>query len=410
MRLATSVTIALNALRLNALRSFLTMLGIIIGVAAVIVMVSISNGAQQQVEAVINSLGTNILMVRPGAGFMGRRSAGAGTDKPFSEKDFETLQKEVEDVYAMTGSLTASAPVISGNINWLTSIQGGHVGYLKTMDWELASGRNYTDQEVRSAAKVAILGQTVVEELFGDADPLGQRIRIKKIPFTVIGVLQEKGQNAFGRDQDDIVIIPISTARKRIAGRDETVPDQVPSITIKMEDWVDLDAAKTRVEDILRERRKIKAGDADDFGVHNLSEMVKARTSTETTLSVLLAATAAISLIVGGIGIMNIMLVSVTERTREIGLRLSVGARKRDILQQFLVEGITLCLIGGLIGIVIGVGATVMISQIGNWPIVIGPSVILLAIGAAAAVGIFFGYYPAHKAANLNPIDALRYE
>ena len=410
MRLTTSISIALNALRLNALRSFLTMLGIIIGVSAVIVMVSISNGAQQQVEAVINSLGTNILMVRPGAGFMGRRSAGAGTDKPFSEKDFETLQKEVEDVYAMTGSLTASAPVISGNINWLTTIQGGHVDYLKTMDWDLTSGRNYSDQEVRSAAKVAVLGQTVVEELFGEADPLGQRIRIKKIPFTVIGVLREKGQNAFGRDQDDIVIIPISTARKRIAGRDETVPDQIPSITIKMEDWVDLDAAKSRVEEVLRERRRIKAGDADDFGVHNLSEMVKARTSTETTLSVLLAATAAISLIVGGIGIMNIMLVSVTERTREIGLRLSVGARKRDILQQFLVEGITLCLIGGLIGIVIGVAATVMISQVGNWPIVIGPSVILLAIGAAAAVGIFFGYYPAHKAANLNPIDALRYE
>ncbi|WP_417318195.1 ABC transporter permease [Emcibacter sp.] len=410
MRLTTSIIIALNALRLNALRSFLTMLGIIIGVAAVIVMVSISNGAQKQVEAVINSLGTNILMVRPGAGFMGRRSSGAGSESPFSEKDFETLHKEVEGVYAMTGSLTTSAPVINGNINWLTSIQGGHDGFLKTMDWELDSGRNMSEQEVRSAAKVAVLGKTVVEELFGEEDPLGQRIRIKKVPFTVIGVLREKGQNAFGRDQDDIVVIPISTARKRIAGRNETVPDQIPSITIKMEDWVNLDVAKARVEEVLRERRKIKAGEADNFGVHNLSEMVKARTSTETTLSLLLAATAAISLIVGGIGIMNIMLVSVTERTREIGLRLSVGARKRDILQQFLVEGITLCLIGGLIGIAFGVTATVIISQIGNWPIVIGPSVILLAIGAAAAVGIFFGYYPAHKAASLNPIDALRFE
>ncbi|WP_321391233.1 ABC transporter permease [Emcibacter sp.] len=410
MNLMTSLGIALTALRLNALRSFLTMLGIIIGVAAVIVMVSISNGAQKQVEAVISSLGTNILMVRPGPGFMGRRSAGAGTETPFSEKDFEVLQKEVEDVYAMTGSLTASAPVIVGNTNWLTTIQGGHEGFLKTMAWELDNGRNFADQEVRSAAKVAILGQTVAEELFGETDPLGQRIRIKKIPFTVIGILHEKGQNAFGRDQDDIVIIPISTARKRLAGRDDTVPDQIPSITVKMEDWADLDVAKSRIEEILRERRKIKSGNADDFSVHNLSEMVKARTATETTLSVLLAATAAISLIVGGIGIMNIMLVSVTERTREIGLRLSVGARKKDILQQFLVEGITLCLIGGLIGIMFGVIATIMISRIGEWPIVIGPSVILLAIGAAAAVGIFFGYYPAHKAANLNPIDALRYE
>lgn len=405
------IRIALVALRLNALRSFLTMLGIIIGISSVIVMVSVSSGAQQEVENLISSLGTNILRVRPGSSRFGGRLAGAGTATPFSEKDLKAMRSRFHFIEGASGSIDTTAPAIAAGLNWQTRVNGVHKEYVAIHSWVIEEGRSFTEQEVRSGGKVALLGKTVVAQLFGNSNPVGARIRIKNVPFKVIGVLQEKGQSSWGRDQDDLIMIPISTARLRIIGRTTpTISDEVGRITLQISSSYDLNQAQEEIEEFLREYRRIVPGADDDFTVRNYAEFIRTRTATQETMGLLLAATAAIALIVGGIGIMNIMLVSVTERTREIGIRLAVGAQQRDILRQFLVEAVTLCVVGSLFGVAFGIATTMFIADLGQWPVLIKPLTIIIAIGAAAIVGVFFGYYPARKASLMNPIDALRYE
>jgi len=411
MNLLACFKVALGALRLNALRTFLAMLGIIIGVASVITMSSISSGAQQRIESIINSLGTNLLIIRPGSGGFGGRRGGAETNTPFSERDLVALRNEIPEIIAISGQINSNAPVVLGNTNWTTNIAGGHRDYLEARGWLLQEGRLFTEREVSSKAKVAIVGQTIVKELFEGSSPIGQKFRIKNIPFEVIGVLSEKGQSSFGTDQDDIIIAPISTVRARISGRrNSSVANAVPRIYALMAPGTDMDEAQNNIEDLMRERRRIKPGAADDFSVRNLAEFIRSRTETQRIMGVLLAITAAISLVVGGIGIMNIMLVSVTERTREIGVRMAIGARGRDIMTQFLVEAITLCFIGGLIGLGVGVGGTWVLAEFTEFPQSLQMSFVFISIAASSLVGVFFGFYPARRASKLNPIDALRFE
>lgn len=401
---------ALAAIRLNAMRSLLTALGVIIGVASVIVMSAIGSGARQEVEKSISRLGTNMLTVSPGSSRSGRSRGGAGTASPLSEDDMDAIRDRVNGVSEVTGSLSVNAPIVYGNQNWTTSVTGTSASFSAVRDWDIAEGRYFTREEVARGAKLAVLGSSVVRELFGGAATVGESIRIGGAPFEVIGIMATRGQSGGFRDQDDIVLIPLSTARARLAGQNVTVPNQVGSILVKVADEGALSRAEEDITELLRQRRRIKPGDQDDFRVRNVAEIVQARTAAQQTLTWLLAATAAISLIVGGIGIMNIMLVSVTERTREIGLRMAVGARQRDIMAQFLTEAIVLCLTGGLIGLALGIGATYAIAGLAGWPVLISGTIIGIGIGASAAVGIVFGYVPARQAANLNPIDALRYE
>ncbi len=410
MTLLDSIKVAVAALRSNPLRSMLTTLGIIIGVGAVIVMVALGNGARQEVTRQIEALGTNVLMVFPGSSRVHGRHAGAGTAPALSEADMSAIRNDVPGVVAVSGSLATAAPVVYGNVNWTTSVIGVHPQYLQIRDWTLANGHGFTAQEARAGATVALLGQTVAQQLFPGLDPLGARIRIRNVPFTVIGVLEAKGQSTFGRDQDDVVLVPIKAARGRLVGRDSVVPDQVGMVSVKLAQGADLTAAQHGIERLLRRRRRIPPGTDDDFAVRNLAEFLRARTATQDTLSLLLGVTAAISLVVGGIGIMNIMLVSVTERTREIGLRMALGARRRDILLQFLVEAVTLCLVGGVLGLMFGLAVIVAVATVAGWPVVVSPGIVLLALLASAAVGVFFGFFPARRAARLNPIEALRFE
>jgi putative ABC transport system permease protein len=411
MNLSETLGIAYGALRLNKTRSFLTMLGIIIGIASVIVMVSISEGAKRQVEQRINELGTNQLMIRPGASFWGGRSHGAGTATPISEKQMVALIERLPFIEAGSGYIGTNAPIVLGNNNWQSQVTGVHEYYFDIRNLVIENGRPFSNGEVNSAAKVAVVGLTVVNNLFDGRNPVGARIRVKNVPLQVIGVLEEKGQSSFGRDQDDIILIPITTARLRIAGnRYRTTRDDIGTMYLQIENGYDMTLAQAEIEEQMRILRKLVPGAEDDFAVRNMAEFIRARTETMTTLGMLLAATAAIALIVGGIGIMNIMLVSVTERTREIGLRLAVGARQKDILIQFLIESIVLCIIGSIIGVGLGMAVTVIIAKLSSWPVLFSIPVIIGAVMSAALVGIFFGFYPARKASNLNPIDALRYE
>jgi len=411
MGLWKTINIALIALRLNALRSFLTMLGIIIGIASVIVMVSVSSGSKQEIERAIDRLGSNMLTIRPGTSMYGGRRSGAGSAAPLTEKDINRLKDKFPFLEGVSGSISTNAPVIYGNSNWTTSIRGIHADYIDVRQWVIEEGRNFTDREVRSGGKVALVGQDIIENLFQESSPLGARIRIKNVPFTVIGTLQGKGESTFGRSQDDVIFIPISTARMRVSGRsDRSVPDIVGNIYLTVSTDLDMQIAEQDLNDFMRESRKIAPGGQDDFSIRNYSEFIRARNETSATLGLLLAATAAIALLVGGIGIMNIMLVSVTERTREIGLRLAVGAHRKDILQQFLVEAVTLCLIGSFFGVAIGVGTGELIRQSSEIPVLLNVPIIFIAIASATFVGIFFGFYPAKKASQMNPIDALRHE
>jgi len=411
MGLWKTINIALIALRLNALRSFLTMLGIIIGIASVIVMVSVSSGSKQEIERAIDQLGSNMLSIRPGAEMSGGRHSGEDNATPFTEKDIKRLKDKFAFLDGISGSINTTAPVIFGNSNWTTSITGIHVDYIDVRQWVIEEGRNFTEREIQSGGKVAIVGQDIVEKLFEGASPIGAHIRIKNVPFTVVGTLQAKGESSWGRSQDDVVFIPISTARMRVAGRsDRSVPDTVGNIYLTVNLDRNIQIAEEELAEFIRELRKIAPGAQDDFSVRNFSEFIRARNETSSTLGLLLAATAAIALLVGGIGIMNIMLVSVTERTREIGLRLAVGARRNDILMQFLVEAVTLCLIGSFFGVAIGVGTGELIRRISDIPVLLNIPIIFIAISSATFVGIFFGFYPAKKASRMNPIDALRYE
>ena len=411
MRLWKTIKIALVALRLNALRSFLTMLGIIIGIASVIVMVSVSSGSKQEIERAIDRLGSNMLTIRPGTSTTGGRRGGAGSAAPFTEKDITRLKEQFDFLDGISGSISTSAPAIYGNNNWTTGIIGIHSAYIEVRQWVIEEGRNFSNREIRSGGKVALIGQDIIENLFQGRPPVGARIRIKNIPFTVIGTLQEKGESTSGRSEDDVIFIPISTARMRVSGRrNRAVPDTVGNIFLTVDRDRDLKKAEDELIEFMRELRKLAAGAQDDFSVRNFSEFIRARNETSSTLGLLLAATAAIALVVGGIGIMNIMLVSVTERTREIGLRLAMGARRKDILMQFLVEAITLCLIGSLFGVAIGLGTGEMIRSLSEIPVLLNVPIIFIAIGSAVFVGSFFGFYPARKASLLSPIDALRYE
>jgi putative ABC transport system permease protein len=402
--------IALRALAVNKLRSALTMLGIVIGVGAVIVMIAVGAGAQARVEEQIRALGSNLLLVMPGSTTAGGVRMGFGSGSTLTEDDVVAINREIPEALAAP-ALRGSAQVIWGNANWSTQIYGVTPEYLDVRQWPLVAGRSFEPAEMAGAAKVALIGATVAKQLFGAADPLDQSIRIKRVPFTIIGVLDTKGQSLMGTDQDDLILVPIKTARSRVLGTASAARNRtVGTIWVKAADSVDTKVVEEHVRALLRQRHRIQAGGDDDFSLRNLQEVMAAQEASSRVLALLLAAVASVSLLVGGIGIMNIMLVSVTERTREIGLRMAVGARTRDILGQFLVEAVTLSLIGGLIGVALGMGTSLAIAELAGWRIVISPQAVGLAVAFAFVIGVFFGFYPARKAARLNPVEALRFE
>ncbi|MBX9811381.1 MAG: ABC transporter permease [Burkholderiales bacterium] len=405
-----SLRIALRALRVNKLRSVLTMLGIIIGVAAVITMIAVGAGAQAQVEEQIKSLGSNLIILLPGSVTSGGVRMGAGSRSSLTEDDAAALQREVNDVQAAAPTLRGTGQVVAGNSNWSTVFYGVTPEYFEVRNWVIASGKGFDPADLTGSGKVVLLGETVARNLFGDADPVGQTVRVRKVPMQVIGTLERKGQSLMGQDQDDVVLMPISTARNRVLGGTAAKQRSVQSISIKIREGADMAEAEGEIRRLLRQRHRLQPGQEDDFTLRNLSEVLGAREESSRIMTLLLAAVASVSLLVGGIGIMNIMLVSVTERTREIGLRMAVGARGRDILSQFLVEAVTLALIGGLCGIVLGVGGSYAIGHFAGWRIQINAEAVALAVGFAAAIGVFFGFYPARKASRLLPIEALRYE
>ena len=401
---------ALGAIQANVLRSVLTALGIIIGVAAVIVMISVVAGAQKQVNEVIKKLSSNLVIVVPGTTTSGGARGARGSRRTLTEDDAIAIQNEVPTVKVSAPTVRGSGQIIFGNQNWSTGIRGVTPDYGQAREWEIADGRWFSNDEVRSAAKVALIGETVSESLFGNDNPVWQIIRIKRVPFTVIGTLVGKGETPMGNDMDDVVFIPLTTAKKRTLGGRRVSGRLVGVVFVKSNSAEVVDDTIRDMTKLLRLRHKIRPGQPNDFFVRNLSSILEARANSSRVMNLLLAAVASISLIVGGIGIMNIMLVSVTERTREIGLRMAVGAKGRDILLQFLIEAVTLSLIGGVIGIVFGLSGSYIIAMIGNSPAIVQPYSIFLAFGFAAAVGVFFGFYPARKAARLDPIEALRYE
>ena len=410
MYLVASVRIALRALRVNKLRSALTMLGIIIGVGAVIAMVAVGSGAANRISEQIASIGSNLIIVLPGSATSGGLRMGHGSTLTLTEEDAKAIALEIPGVQTAGGSMRGTAQLVFGNQNWSTVVQGTTVDYLEIRDWDLADGKFFTAEDIDGATKVVVLGQTVRENLFGDGDPIGQIIRIKKVPFEVIGLLTRKGQSSWGQDQDDVVIIPLSTAKKRVLGVSQANARNVGVIHVKVKSVELMQEIQDQLTALLRQRHRIQLDQENDFQVRNLAETFAAQEESSRTMTLLLGAIASVSLLVGGIGIMNIMLVSVTERTREIGLRMAVGARSRDILGQFLIEAVTLALIGGILGILLGVGGSTLIAALANWSTLITPGSIMVAFGSAALIGIFFGYYPAHKAAFLDPIEALRYE
>jgi len=410
MNFFAAVRSAFRALAANTLRSILTMLGIIIGVAAVITMIAVGRGATDRVQEQMKGLGSNIMLVMPGGLTQGGVRLGASTGQGLSEDDANAIARDVPEVQVAAPSMRTGAQVIAGNTNWSTSIMGSTNDYLEAREWPLQSGRAFEAAEIQGSAKVAMIGQTVATQLFGESDPLDQVIRIKKVPVTIIGVLGKKGQNSLGQDQDDIVVVPISTYRNRIQGGNAGKLKRIGSISVKVKEGQSMKVAEENIKDLLRQRMKVQSGGDDPFTIRNLTEILQAQEASSQVMTMLLAAVAGISLIIGGIGIMNIMLVSVTERTREIGLRMAVGARGKDILTQFLIEAVTLSLIGGAIGVMLGAIATWAVGQFAGWQVSMTLASIFLATGFSAFVGIFFGFYPARKASKLLPIQALRYE
>jgi len=411
MNLIASIRVAMTALRVNAMRSILAMLGVIIGVASVIVLVSISEGTKMAVERQIASFGTNLLIVRPGSSMFGGRRGGAGTATPLTDADTLAIRDTIAGIGGVSGEVSAPATAVVGGTNWSTRIQGVNAEYFEVRSWVIQAGRAFSPAEDRSGRRYAVVGQTVVNELFDGANPVGQTLRVSGIPFEIIGTVQSKGQTSYGSDQDDIIFAPLSTVRQRLgANQSVTVRNPVSTLYVSIAAGESIERAVLDIEELLRDRRDIQPGAEDDFVVGNLAEFIRARRETESQLGLLLAVGAAIVLLVGGIGIMNIMLVSVTERTREIGLRLAVGARPGDVRNQFLIESIILCLIGGVMGLAVGIAGTYVYAQVGELEIAINPMIVAVAIGASALVGIFFGLYPAHRASQLDPIEALRFE
>jgi len=406
--LMLSLRIAVRALRTNKMRSFLTMLGIIIGIASVIAMVAIGSGASKVISEQISSMGSNMLLVLPGSLTSGGIRLGSGSIPSLTYDDAYAIQTQCPAVAIAAPLVRGGAQLVYGNMNWSTAVLGVTPEYLVIRDWPVSSGRNFSQSDVDGATKNCLLGQTVVENLFGSEDPLGKVIRIKKVPFKVIGILDRKGQSPQGSDQDDIVYVPIKAAQRKLLG--SQFPNTVNSIMVQARSEEDLSRAEEQVTELLTQRHRIGPGRDADFTVRNLTEILSVREESSKAMSLLLGAVASISLIVGGIGIMNIMLVSVTERTREIGIRMAIGAKQRDILMQFLTEAVLLTFIGGIMGMLVGVAGAKLVSAFFDWPTLVSFNAIAMAIGFSGAVGIFFGFYPARKAASLNPIDALRYE
>lgn len=408
INIPATLKISFRALRVNKMRSALTMLGIIIGVGAVIAMLAVGTGASRQIAAQISSMGSNLLIILPGSTSSGGVRMGAGTQPTLTVGDAEAIFKECPAVQAVAPILGGVAQTVYGHQNWSTGVVGTTPSMLEVRDWSLSAGKPFTQQDVNSATKVALLGQTVVDNLFGDMSPVGQIVRIKKIPFTVIGVLAVKGQSPQGQDQDDTIYIPVTTAQKKVFGT--AFPGMVRIIMVRAKSAEDLVPAEKQMNDLLRQRHHVGQKQENDFTVRNLTQIMQAAEQSTQVMTLLLGAIASVSLLVGGIGIMNIMLVSVTERTREIGIRMAVGARTWDIRLQFIIEALTLSLIGGIIGIIAGVSGSKAISIFAGWTTIISPLSVFLAYGFSGLVGIFFGFYPAYKASLLDPIEALRYE
>jgi putative ABC transport system permease protein len=404
MKTKTLVKLATQSIQKNRMRAALTMLGIIIGVAAVIVMVAVGYGARNRIREQIGNLGTNMIVITPGAAQQGGVSQGAQAFPNLSLKDVEKIRGESQLVSAISPVIVSRAPVIGAAGNWRTLINGVDVDFQEIRDWQTSSGDFFTAEDVQSARKVAVLGTTVAQNLFPDEDPVGADIQIRSAVFRVVGVLAPKGQTASGSDSDDVVVMPYTTASQTLSGR-----SFLPQILASTASEGDLAAAQEEIRALLRESHRIEGG-ADDFTVRNQADLAEAAESSTRVMTLLLAAIASISLLVGGIGIMNIMLVSVTERTREIGIRMAIGARGSDVLTQFLVESIVMGVLGGVAGLAIGVAGAKVLGHFTGWETVISPLIMLVAVGFSGAVGVFFGYYPARKAAALNPIQALRYE
>ncbi|MBX5461169.1 MAG: ABC transporter permease [Steroidobacteraceae bacterium] len=405
MRKSTLIKVATQSILKNKMRTFLTMLGIVIGVAAVIVMVAVGYGAQTSIQQQIGALGTNMIMIMPGASNVGGVNQGAATFNRLTPADYEKLKRESLLLSAVSPVVFTNAQAISANGNWRTRINGVSTDYQIIRNWRTQSGTFFTEADLRSARKVAVLGQTVAAALFPDGDAVGQQVQLRDVPFTVIGVLERKGQNAGGNDADDIIIVPYTTASSRLSGWHRL--GQIIASTSSPQDVL---AAQEEIRGILREAHKLGEADDDDFTIRNQDEIAAAASNATQVMTLLLAAIASISLLVGGIGIMNIMLVSVTERTREIGIRMAIGARGSDVLTQFLVESVAISVMGGLIGVVLGFAGAALVGRFTGWSTATPPEAVLVAVGFSAAVGVFFGFYPARQAASLNPIQALRYE
>ncbi len=406
MRIVNLLKIAYRSLIKNKLRVLLTMLGIIIGVASVIAMLAIGQGSKQNIQASVASLGTNSIMIYPGSSAMGGVRQGAGSHSTLTEKDAEAIAARCEYVTDVSPVVQRSSQIIAGNQNWHTMVIGAYTQYFSIRNLAIQKGNLYSMSDERTAAKVCIIGLTVSENLFGpNGDAVGQFIRINSIPFKVIGLMERKGQNTFGQDQDDIIIAPFSTVQKRMLS---TI--YLNSILATATTEADVDKAKDQITTLMRVQHKLTPATEDDFTVRSQADIANIFGSISRIMTILLACIAGISLLVGGIGIMNIMLVSVTERTREIGIRMAVGAKGRDVLIQFMIESVFISILGGIIGIILGIIVSMIIGKFGGWPVVITSSSIILSFAFSSAVGIFFGWYPARKAASLNPIDALRYE
>jgi len=397
--------IALRALRRNKMRSMLTALGIIIGVASVVAMVAVGNGAQARITSQVSALGQNLLTVFAGSKKSGGVNSGLGSASAITLADAEAVQREVPDAAAVSPEVSVTAQAIANGRNWSTTVVGESQDYLKIRDWKLAAGSMFNASDIRSAAKVAVIGSKTANELFGPLNPVGQGVRIKNIPFTIIGLLESKGAGMGGANQDDRILIPYTTAMKRITG-----DRYLRSVNVEIRSSDRMDIAQQQITSLLRQRHRLTAGQGDDFNIFNQKEIADTVNSISKIITLLLGSVAGISLVVGGIGIMNIMLVSVTERTREIGIRIAVGAQPGDIRLQFLIEAVTLSLFGGLIGVLCGVGASQLVGVLADFKAVVSSGSIILAFGVSSVIGIFFGFYPAHKAAALDPIVALRYE